>query len=269
MLNLKPILAGALASVALVTQAATVEMAFTVEDTSAMAGDHIVQVGMYAQHSNGTTASAIWDNVKIVNASNTIVFEDNFNDRSLTDATIGNNWTWYDTSFSDASCSTYVSGYGPYSDNDGSDYVHANNNYTRLGDNGTYFRAGLQGADGAASLEVYHNQFATQTCNEIKVFQEITNLADGDYRLSVSVSGNEYTPIASGNQVGLFFKVLDVANGYSEAQFSKQTVDPAAAASGPAVTNAGDPNAIPFMPGALLGFFAVALCVIGLRSKVR
>ena len=145
MLNLKPILAGALASVALVTQAATVEMAFTVEDTSAMAGDHIVQVGMYAQHSNGTTASAIWDNVKIVNASNTIVFEDNFNDRSLTDATIGNNWTWYDTSFSDASCSTYVSGYGPYSDNDGSDYVHANNNYTRLGDNGTTFARAFRG----------------------------------------------------------------------------------------------------------------------------
>jgi hypothetical protein len=238
--------------------AGSVSFEFTVDDTSAYGGDWIVQIGMYAQHGNGTTASAYWDNVDIREVtSSTPVFRDTFNDRSLTDETIGGNWTWYDTTFSDANCTAYVGGYGPWSDGDGSDYVHANNNYTRHGDNGgAYFRAGLVGDSSNPQLEVYQNQYATQVCNEIKVFKEFTNLAAGTYKFSAEVDINPYTPVASGNQVGVFFKVLDVAGGYAEAQVAKQAVSLSSSEDGN--TNAGDIEAIPVLPlGGLLGLIGL------------
>jgi hypothetical protein len=161
-------------------------------------------------------------------ASAQISFSDDFNDRTLLDPTIGNNWTWFDTGYA-ADCSTFVGGYGPYSDGDGSDYVHGNQNFTRLGgDGGGYFRAGLQGADGAASLEVYHNQYAGNPCNEIKIFQEFSGGAPGDYTFTATVIGNEFTPIGAGNSVGVFMKVLNVDAGYSEAQFVKVPITPPA-----------------------------------------
>ena len=161
-------------------------------------------------------------------ASAQISFSDAFNDRTLADPTIGNNWTWFDTGF-EADCSTYIGGFGPYSDGDDSDYVHGNQNFTRLGeDGGGYFRAGLQGADGAASLEVYHNQYAGNPCNEIKIFQEFPGGEPGDYTFTATVIGNEFTPIGAGNSVGVFMKVLNVDDGYSEAQFVKVPITPPA-----------------------------------------
>ena len=155
-------------------------------------------------------------------ASAQISFSDDFNDRTITQATVGNNWTWYDTGY-DADCaSNPTAGYGPYSDGDGSDYVAANQNYAREGDFGTYYRAGLQGADNAALLEVYDNPFGADACNEIKVFQEFAGGAPGDYTFTATVIGNQYR--AMQGSVGVFMKVLDVDSGYSEAQFVKQAV---------------------------------------------
>ena len=243
-----------------------VEFEFTVNDTSGYGGDWIVQVGMYAQHGNATTASAYWDNVDIRKVgSSTPVFRDTFNDRTLTDATIGNNWTWYDTSFSDAGCTTYVSGYGPWSDGDGSDYVHENNNFTRHGGNGAaYFRAGIVGDARNPALEVYQNQYSTQVCNEIKVFQEMTNLEAGTYTFSANVGLNPYTAIESGNEVGIFFKVLDVAGGYAEAQVAKRKVTILSSVGN---TNAGDIEAIPTAPLWALFGMAGLLALIGIRAR--
>ena len=84
-----------------------------------------------------------------------------------------------------------MSGYGPWSDGDGSDYVHENNNFTRHGGNGgAYFRAGIVGDARNPALEVYQNQYATQVCNKIKVFQEMTNLEAGTYKFSANVGLN-------------------------------------------------------------------------------
>jgi hypothetical protein len=155
-------------------------------------------------------------------ASAQISFSDNFNNRAILDATVGGNWTWYDTGY-DADCaSNPTGGYGPYSDGDGSDYVASNQNYAREGDAGTYYRAGLQGADNAALLEVYDNPFGGDACNEIKIFQEFSGGAPGDYTFTATVIGNQYR--AMQGSVGVFMKVLNVDDGYSEAQFVKQAV---------------------------------------------
>ena len=165
-------------------------------------------------------------------ASAQISFSDDFNDRTLTQERIGNNWTWYDTFYA-SDCSTASGGFGPYSPDGGGfgNFVHLNNNYARLdGGNGHdgsgYFRAGLEGADGAAALNVYNNQYGTADCNEIKIFQEFAGGAPGDYTFTATVIGNQYTPIQGG--VGVFMKVLDVDNEYSETQFIKLAVTPPA-----------------------------------------
>ena len=163
-------------------------------------------------------------------ASAQISFSDNFNDRTLTQERIGNNWTWFDTAY-EADCATSIGGFGPYSTGGGgfSNYVALNNNYARLDggsghDGSGYFRAGLEGADGAGSLNVYNNQFGTAACNEIKIFQEFAGGAPGDYTFTATVIGNQYTPIQG--SVGVFMKVLNVDDGYSEAQFVKQLIIP-------------------------------------------
>ena len=163
-----------------------------------------------------------------------ISFSDDFNDRTVTQERIGNDWTWYDTAY-DAGCSAATGGFGPYSDGGGgfANYVHLNNNYARLDggaghDGSGYYRAGLAGADGAASLEVYQSQYATNPCNEIKIFQEFPDGEPGDYTFTATVIGNEFTPISAGSSVGVFMKVLDVDADYSEAQFVKVPITPPA-----------------------------------------
>ena len=166
-------------------------------------------------------------------ASAQISFSDDFNDRTLTQERVGNNWTWYDTGY-DADCASNPdAGFGPYSDGGGgfANYVALNNNYARLDggaghDGSGYYRAGLEGADGAASLNVYNNQYGDAACKEIKIFQEFAGGAPGDYTFTAKVIGNQYTPIQG--SVGVFMKVLDVDLGYSETQFVKQAVTPPA-----------------------------------------
>src|SRR5210317_1263777 len=73
------------------------------------------------------------------------LFFDDFEDRTAEQPTLGNNWTWYDQWFDGTSCETYVGGYGPWDDGDGSDYEQGNQNFANAGDDGgLYFRAGLE-----------------------------------------------------------------------------------------------------------------------------
>lgn len=160
-----------------------------------------------------------------------IAINDNFNDRIIDQDRIGNNWTWYDSNY-ESDCTTSVGGFGPYSEGGGgfANYVHPNNNYAQHGDNGAaYFRAGLESqGEGDIALNVYQNQYATQACNEIKIFQEFAGGDFGTYQINVNVIGNEFTAISEGSSVGLFFKVLDVDADYSETQFEKYPITPPA-----------------------------------------
>ena len=161
-------------------------------------------------------------------ASAQISFSDDFDNRNpASDLIIGNNWRWFDTTYA-ADCTTYISGYGPYTPSPPISVEVDNQTYARLNPLGStaYYRAGLQGATNDASLEVYQNQYATGACNQIKIFQEFAGGAPGDYTFTAKVIGNQYTPIQG--SVGVFMKVLDVDNGYSEAQFVKKAVTPPA-----------------------------------------
>ena len=280
---------------------AAVTFEFTVDSSKVTAGDRaILQVGMYSQYANGTTASGIFDDIALTGPAsmNTgtkpIPFSDNFNDRSLADPTIGNNWTWFDHGFDSADCTTGKDGgYGPWSDGDGNtDYVHANNNYTNVSSGAVaeYLRAGIEeDGSGGFALNVYQNQYGKKTCNEVKIFQEFSvdnkDLLNGDYKLTATVKENVNTAIQAGNEVGVFFKVLDVgpvgAEVYTETQFVKKTGLPEQTGGGD--TGGGDTGGgdngggtdttptpsvpVPVMPiGGLLGLIAL-IGWLGLRRR--
>ena len=267
-----------------------VSFTFTVDSSKVTGGNKaILQVGFYAQHAGGTGASGIWDNIKLTGpttmagAAKPIPFSDDFNNRTLSDTTIGNNWTWYDHGFTSADCSTGKDeGYGPYSDGNGDDYTHANNNFTNVGGNGGgYFRAGLEDdGNGGAALNVYDSQYAKKACNEIKIFQEFSvddkALLNGKYTFTATVKDNPNAATAEGNQVGVFFKVLDVDGGYAETQFTRETALPEQAGGGDggggdngggADTPAAPSVPVPVMPlGGLLGLIAL-VGWLGLRRR--
>ena len=92
----------------------------------------------------------------------------------------------------------------------------------------------------------------------------MTNLEAGTYKLSANVGLNPYTAIESGNQVGVFFKVLDVAGGYAEAQVAKQRVTISSSVGN---TNAGDIEAIPTAPLWALFGMAGLLALIGMWAR--
>ena len=92
------------------------------------------------------------------------LFFDDFEDRVADQATVGNNWTWYDQTFEGATCTgDPIAEYGPFSDGDGSDYEAENRNFFTAGSDESYFRAGLEvpAWEGALSnmLRVYGNQY--------------------------------------------------------------------------------------------------------------
>ena len=250
-----------------------VTLTFSVDTAAIGTTNAILQVGMYARHGNGTTASGIWDDIELTGPQS---FTDDFDDRQLNDATIGNNWTWFDTNWDTEDCSGDSSGsYGPWSDGDGnSDYVADNNNYTRHGDNGAnYFRAGLENdGNGGRALNVYHNQYATSACNEIKIFKEFNvpkGELDGSYTFTATVVANQYTEIAQGNEVGVFFKVLEGDPSYAETatDFQTELDNPAPAAPPAPAAAAGDTAPIPALPlGGLLGLVAL-VGWLGARRK--
>jgi len=279
-MSVKSFLAAAgMAMVASNVVAKDVTYTFTV-DTTGISGEAILQIGMYAQHVNGGTASGIWDNIDLDGPTIATSFSDNFDDRDLAQERIGGNWTWYDTNWDNATCAGASSGgFGPYSDGGGgfAEYVAKNNNYTRHGDNGAeYYRAGLEpDGDTGKKLNVYQNQYATAACNEIKIFKEI-NTADigggaaalnGNYTFTATVTENQYTAITEGGQVGVFHKILDVAGGYSESAYNKQ-----AEYDNPAPEPEPEPEAtiepVPALPLVALFALVALVATMGARRRV-
>lgn len=252
--------------------AKNVTYTFSVDTSGLATTNAILQIGMYAQHGNGTTAAGIWDNIVLAGPQ---TFSDNFDDRSLTDERIGNGWTWFDTSWTTADCSgASAGGFGPYSDGGGgfANYVHVNNNYTRHGDaGGNYFRAGLETVGSGKGLNVYGNQYAKSACNEIKIFKEFNvpkAQLDGNYTFKATVLENANTPIQEGNQVGVFFKVLSVDEGYTESQYERQTAFPEQTSSGGGgQTVVGGPDSVPTLPFGGLVLLATLLGWLGLRKS--
>ena len=57
------------------------------------------------------------------------LFTDDFEDRVRDQVLVGPGWTWYNQAYADDQCTEYSSGFGPYDDNDGSDYLQENRNY--------------------------------------------------------------------------------------------------------------------------------------------
>lgn len=142
------------------------------------------------------------------------LFFDDFEDRIADQATIGNNWTWYDQTFEGATCSgDPISGFGPYDDGDGSDYVAENRNFFTAGTDDSYFRAGLEvpAWEGALSnmLRVYGNQYNPATsCERVLIFQEMTIEEAGPLVFSFNVAKDQYGAPANGEITGAFVKVL-------------------------------------------------------------
>ena len=154
------------------------------------------------------------------------LFSDDFEDRVKDQALIGNNWTWYNQTFADDTCSGEPSyGYGPYDDGNPSDYEQENRNYwtasADVGQGDSYFRAGLEVPAWATDegdavvlsnmLRVYGDQYydpGVTTCKRTLVFQEMTVASAGTFTFSFDVAQDRYGAPAFGEVTGAFVKVL-------------------------------------------------------------
>jgi len=174
-----------------------------------------------------------------------VLFFDDFEDRVQDQATIGNNWTWYDQGWSGDECSNEVdpsSGFGPFDDGNGNDYEAANRNYWTAdvanGGDGNYFRAGLEvpAWEGAYSnmLRVYGNVYVnSQSCNRVLIFQEINPIVhSGVFEFSYDVVKDVVGDLENGSARAGFVKVLDPNDGYGTVLFKVVDSDPPVA--GPA-----------------------------------
>ena len=154
------------------------------------------------------------------------LFFDDFEDRARDDATIGNDWTWYDQLFPTDDCSgEFIFGFGPF-DTPEDDYVAANRNFwtasTDQGGDGNYYRAGLEvpawtytdndgSTKGALSsmLRVYGNVFATAaTCQRTLIFQEMEVTEAGPFSFSFEAVQDQFGAPANGEKTFGFVKVL-------------------------------------------------------------
>jgi len=153
------------------------------------------------------------------------LFSDNFEDRVKDQALIGNNWTWYNQTFDNDTCSGEPAyGFGPYDDGNSSDYQQENRNYwtasADVGQGDSYFRAGLEVPAWATDegdpvvlsnmLRVYGDQYYNPnvtTCKRTLIFQEKTAVA-GTFTFSFDVAQDRYGAPAFGEVTGAFVKVL-------------------------------------------------------------
>lgn len=163
------------------------------------------------------------------------LFFDDFEDRTADQPTIGKLWTWYDQTFPDDLCEGTPSGYGPYDDGDASDYEADNRNFVTAGQDGSYYRAGLEvpawaDNDGNAvnldnMLRVYGNQYnPATTCERVLIFQEKTLLQAGTLSFSFDVAQDRDGAPANGERTGAFVKVLRASDG-SFATLFFETID--------------------------------------------
>ena len=158
-----------------------------------------------------------------VSSAEAQLFFDDFEDRTQDQALIGNNWLAFDQSFSTDTCTgTPIGAFGPI--------PAENRNYftasADVGQGDSYFRAGLEvpAWDGATSnmMRVYGNQYnANPDCQRVLVFQDIPNIAAGDYTFSFDVAKDRYGAPANGEIIGAFVKVLKSSdNSYGELIFT-------------------------------------------------
>lgn len=163
-------------------------------------------------------------------------FTDDFEDRVNDQASIGNNWTWYDQWFAAEGCTGEASGgFGPFDSQDPNDYEAANRNFFTVPEgSGDYYRAGLEvpAWDGALSnmLRVYGNQYnLNEACQRTLIFQEMDAPAAGTYSFVFDVAQDRVGAPAAGEATAAFVKVLDPANGYETVLFESVLTTPKAA----------------------------------------
>ena len=179
------------------------------------------------------------------------LFYDDFEDRVADQATIGNNWTWFDQTFGGDTCTGDPTGeYGPYSDGDGSDYAAENRNFFTAGGDESYFRAGLEvpawsNDEGAAvvmdnMLRVYGNQYNGATsCERVLLFQEMTIESAGTFTFSFDVAQDRYGAPANGEITAAFVKILRSSDSsYATMLFEAEITTPPVATSPQDVTTA-------------------------------
>jgi hypothetical protein len=172
------------------------------------------------------------------------LFFDDFEDRVRDQPLIGPGWTWYNQTYSDSSCTEYSSGFGPFDDGDGSDYLQENRNYwTASADQGqgdSYFRAGLEvpawaNDDGekvvlSNMLRVYGDQYYNPdetTCKRTLVFQEMTVESAGSFSMLFDMAQDRFGAPAFGEKTGAFVKVLKSSDGsYNEILFEQVETKP-------------------------------------------
>lgn len=171
------------------------------------------------------------------------LFFDDFEDRVKDQALVGPGWTWYNQTYSDDQCTEYSSGFGPYDDGDGSDYLQENRNYwtasEAVGQGDSYFRAGLEVPAWATDegekvvlsnmLRVYGDQYYNPdvtTCKRTLVFQEMSATA-GSFTFSFDVAMDRFGAPVNGEVTGAFVKVIKTSDlSYNELIFEHVETTP-------------------------------------------
>jgi len=158
------------------------------------------------------------------------LFSDDFEDRVKDQALIGPGWTWYNQTYSDDQCTEYSSGFGPYDDGNGSDYLQENRNYWTasqdVGQGDSYFRAGLEVPAWATDdgekvvlsnmLRVYGDQYYNPGVTSA-----------GSFTFSFDVAMDRYGSPANGEVTGAFVKVIKTSDlSYNELLFEHVETTP-------------------------------------------
>lgn len=173
------------------------------------------------------------------------LFTDNFEDRLKDQALIGDGWTWYNQTFADDTCSGEpTSGFGPWDDGNGDDYLQENRNYwtasEAVGQGDSYFRAGLEVPAWATDegdpvllsnmLRVYGDQYynpGVTTCKRTLIFQEMDVASAGTFSFSFDVAQDRHGAPAYGEVTGAFVKVLRKSDSsYTTILFEKAETNP-------------------------------------------
>ncbi len=198
-------------------------------------------------------------------------FSDDFENRVKDQALIGNNWTWYNQTFENDTCSGDPAyGYGPYDDGNPSDYQQENRNYwtasADVGQGDSYFRAGLEVPAWSTDegnpvvlsnmLRVYGDQNynpGVTTCKRTLIFQEMTVASAGTFSFSFDVAQDRYGAPEFGEVTGAFVKVLKKSDSsYTTMLFEKAETHPPVATTPENVTTVS--QAIDFtIPEEMLG----------------
>lgn len=173
------------------------------------------------------------------------LFFDDFEDRVRDQPLVGPGWTWYNQAYADNECTEYSSGWGPYDDGDGSDYLQENRNYwtasVNVGQGDSYFRAGLEVPAWASTegekvvlsnmLRVYGDQYydppGIVSCKRTLIFQEMTVDTTGSFTFSFDVAMARSGAPASGEVTAAFVKVIKTSDfTYEEMLFEKAETHP-------------------------------------------